>query len=50
MNIILRYIALVFVMLVFSCGPKKGIVTKKKHEKNKTVNVTIVKNILVVTK
>ncbi len=43
MKIKYNYIILVVVALMFSCGPKKGIVTKKKNEKNKTETV-IVKN------
>ena len=43
MKIKFNYISLVIVALLFSCGPKKGIVTKKKHEKNKTESI-IVKN------
>ena len=30
--------------LIFSCGPKKGIVTKKKHDKDKTVEVVVTKD------
>jgi flagellum-specific peptidoglycan hydrolase FlgJ len=39
MKIKFRYILLVIVALAFSCGPKKGIVTKKKDYKNKTETV-----------
>ena len=28
-------------LVLFSCGPKKGIVTKKKHDKNKTETVEV---------
>jgi len=41
MKIKSNYIILVVVALMFSCGPKKGIVTKKKREKNKTETVVI---------
>lgn len=41
MKLKLRYIVILLVLCVFSCGPKKGIVTKKKHEKNKTESVEV---------
>jgi flagellum-specific peptidoglycan hydrolase FlgJ len=39
MKIKFRHIILLLVALSFSCGPKKGIVTKKKDYKNKTETV-----------
>ncbi|MFP4846934.1 glucosaminidase domain-containing protein [Winogradskyella sp. PE311] len=44
MNIRFHHIVLLFVTLAFSCGPKKGIVTKKKEEKNKTETVKVREN------
>ena len=44
MKIKYRYILLVLVALSFSCGSKKGIVTKKKDHKNKTVTVNTKKD------
>lgn len=41
MNLNLKYIVLVLVVTAFSCGPKKGIATKKKHSKNKTEEVVV---------
>ena len=41
MNTNFRYIVLVLVLMAFSCGPKKGIATKKKHDKNKTETAVI---------
>ncbi|WP_299110902.1 glucosaminidase domain-containing protein [uncultured Winogradskyella sp.] len=43
MNLKLKYIILVFVVSVFSCGPKKGIVPKKENDKNKSEK-TVVKD------
>lgn len=43
MNIKFRYILLGLVALSFGCGPKKGIVTKKKDYKIKTETVAIKK-------
>ncbi|WP_296385008.1 glucosaminidase domain-containing protein [Winogradskyella sp.] len=34
-----KYIVIIIVALAFSCGSKKGIVTKKKNNKTKTVDV-----------
>lgn len=31
----------ILTLLIFSCGPKKGIVTKKKHDKSKSVEVVV---------
>ncbi len=39
MKIKFRHIILILVVLSFNCGPKKGIVTKKKDYKNKTETV-----------
>ncbi|WP_439152189.1 glucosaminidase domain-containing protein [Winogradskyella sp.] len=36
MRIQLRYIIVLMIFMVASCGPKKGIVTKKKSDKNKS--------------
>ncbi|NNE31910.1 MAG: LysM peptidoglycan-binding domain-containing protein [Winogradskyella sp.] len=36
-----KHIILVLLTLAFNCGPKKGIVTKKKSDKNKTEKVVI---------
>ncbi len=36
-----KYIILLLVALAFSCGPKKGIVTKKKRDTNKSEKVVI---------
>ncbi|MBC2846475.1 glucosaminidase domain-containing protein [Winogradskyella flava] len=36
MNLKLKHIVFVLVLVVLSCGPKKGIATKKKHEKQRT--------------
>lgn len=41
MKLEFKYLTLVFVVIAFSCGPKKGIATKKKHDKNKTEEVVI---------
>ena len=41
MNIKPKYIILVLITFALSCGPKKGIVTKKKHEKKRTENVDV---------
>jgi len=41
MRIKSKYIIILFVAFVFSCGPKKGIVTKKKREDNKKEKVVI---------
>lgn len=41
MNFKYRNIALIMVVLVLGCGPKKGIVTKKKQENNKTETVEV---------
>lgn len=38
----LKYVILVITMFAFSCGPKKGIVTKKKQQKEKTETVEVV--------
>ncbi|APY08900.1 N-acetylmuramidase [Winogradskyella sp. J14-2] len=38
-----KYIILVFAIIAFSCGPKKGIVTKKKQQKEKTETVEVAK-------
>jgi len=38
-----KYIILVVTMVIFSCGPKKGIVTKKKQQKEKIETVEVVK-------
>ncbi|MCB0399941.1 MAG: glucosaminidase domain-containing protein [Winogradskyella sp.] len=38
----LKYLILALTMVAFSCGPKKGIVTKKKQQKEKTETVEIV--------
>ncbi|WP_138433030.1 glucosaminidase domain-containing protein [Winogradskyella algicola] len=40
----LKYVILVFAIVAFSCGPKKGIVTKKKQQKEKTETVEVTKN------
>ena len=34
-----KHIALVTALVVFSCGPKKGIVTKKRQQKEKVETV-----------
>ena len=39
MNIKLKYILVVFVFSILSCGPKKGIVTKKKNASKKEIVV-----------
>jgi len=31
----------ILTLLIFSCGPKKGIVTKKKHDKSKSVEIAL---------
>jgi len=36
-----KYIILLLVALAFSCGPKKGIVTKKKRDTNKSEKVVV---------
>ncbi len=41
MNLKLKYTTLALVVSIFSCGPKKGIVTKKKNDKNKTERVVV---------
>ena len=41
MSLKLKYIVLILVIMTFGCGPKKGIATKKKHDKNKTEEVVI---------
>ena len=38
-----KYVTLVFAIVAFSCGPKKGIVTKKKQQKESTETVEVVK-------
>lgn len=38
-----KHIALVTALVVFSCGPKKGIVTKKRQQKEKVETVEVVK-------
>ncbi len=38
----LKCVVLVMAMVAFSCGPKKGIVTKKKQQKEKTETVEVV--------
>ncbi|MBL85939.1 MAG: N-acetylmuramidase [Winogradskyella sp.] len=38
-----KHIALVAALVVFSCGPKKGIVTKKRQQKEKVETVEVVK-------
>ena len=38
----LKYIILIVTVLAFSCGPKKGIVTKKKDQKERTESVKVV--------
>lgn len=43
MNIKYSYIALVLVLFVWSCGSKKGIVTKKKKQKQNTETVVVTK-------
>lgn len=37
-----KYVVLVMAIVAFSCGPKKGIVTKKKQQKEKTETVEVV--------
>lgn len=39
----LKYVILVVAMVTFSCGSKKGIVTKKKQQKEKTETVEVIK-------
>jgi flagellum-specific peptidoglycan hydrolase FlgJ len=39
MRLKLKYIVLILSVLAFGCGPKKGIVTKEKKQKNKTETV-----------
>jgi len=39
----LKCVVLVMAMVAFSCGPKKGIVTKKKQQKEKTETVEVLK-------
>lgn len=41
MNLKIKYLTLILVVVALSCGPKKGIVTKKKHDKNKTEEVVV---------
>ncbi len=41
MKIKFRHILLVIIALSFSCGPKKGIVTKKEDYKKKTETVDV---------
>jgi flagellum-specific peptidoglycan hydrolase FlgJ len=41
MKLKLKYSALILVVVALGCGPKKGIATKKKHDKNKTEKVVI---------
>lgn len=36
----MRYIVLLIAIFIMGCGPKKGIATKKKHDKNQTEKVT----------
>lgn len=43
MKLKLKYFTLIFVVVTFSCGPKKGIVTKKKQDKNRTEEVVVKK-------
>ncbi len=38
-----KHIAIVAALVVFSCGPKKGIVTKKRQQKEKVETVEVVK-------
>lgn len=38
-----KYVILVMALVIFSCGPKKGIVTKKKQQKENTEAVEVVK-------
>ena len=39
MSVRLKYILLLIVIVAFGCGPKKGIVTKKKHDKQRKESV-----------
>lgn len=41
MNFNFKYVVLILAVFAFSCGPKKGIATKKKHEKGKTETVEV---------
>jgi len=41
MKITYRYTVLILMAFVFSCGPKKGIITKKKKDKTKTETAVV---------
>ena len=41
MSLKLKYLILILVVFAFNCGPRKGIVTKKKDEKTKTEHVEV---------